>query len=73
MWSIPLIKVRSALRLRIAQMRARTAMQDAIQLAGDNEELTLAIRLAVCEAENFRMAALCEDRCAISGPLQVAI
>lgn len=72
MWTIPLFKVRAALALKAQRCRARNALKKALQLAGDNADLTLAIRMAVCEAEIVVTTMIGTDKNALSGHQVVA-
>lgn len=72
MWAIFLHKVRGSLSLCAARSRSRTALQKALRLAGNNSDLTMAIRMAVCEAEIAVTVMVGCDKNALSGPEQTA-
>lgn len=72
MWTISLFKVRDALGLKAQRCRARSALKKAPQLAGDNADLTQAIRMAVCEAEIAVTTMISADKHALSGPQRAA-
>ena len=67
MWTIPLFKVKDALMLKAQALRARRALNRAIQAVGGDHAVEAAIRRAVVEAELLCVTRIHTTKDAVSG------
>lgn len=68
MWTISLHDVSNAISMRSAEIKAQASMDKAIRLAGKNDDLRMAIRMAVCDANIASATRIYAKRQALSGP-----